>query len=80
MQRVGLADELDQPRPFTVFVPRQEYILDKLNPIEQTYLNSSFGKDDLSSILRYTVLKDPLYKSTFPAGKSTRKCSCPSLE
>ncbi|ORZ02849.1 FAS1 domain-containing protein [Syncephalastrum racemosum] len=73
MQRVGLADELDQPRPFTVFIPRQEHTFDKLNPIEQTYLNSSFGQDDLSSILKYTVLEGPLYKSAFPAGTSTHE-------
>ncbi|KAI7852291.1 FAS1 domain-containing protein [Circinella umbellata] len=72
LQKVGLSDKLNQPRPFTVFMSRQS-ILNPLNPIEKDYMVSQYGTEDLDRLLNYMIVDDVVYSNEFPSGKTVYK-------
>ena len=72
LQKVGLNDKLNQPRPFTVFLSRQS-VLNRLNPIEKDYMVSEYGTEDLNRLLNYMVVDDAVYSNEFPSGKTVCK-------
>lgn len=75
MKGIGLIDLVNQPRPFTVFLSRKS-VFNPFNDIEKTYITSQYGQDDLSRLIRYTVIDGLIYSANFPSGKTVRKFSC----
>lgn len=72
MEKAGVHNILNQPRPYTVFIPRQS-VLSKMNSIEQAYITSKYGEEDLTRLLKYMIVQDPLYGNTFPSGRTLCK-------
>lgn len=72
MEKAGVHNILNQPQPYTVFIPRHN-VLSKMNPIEQTYMTSKYGEQDLTQLLKFMIMHGPLYGYTFPSGKTLRK-------
>ncbi|KAI8377850.1 FAS1 domain-containing protein [Radiomyces spectabilis] len=69
LEKIGMHDLLNEGQPFTLFVPRDN-ILNQLATVEQQYLLSRYGKEDLGRLLKYMVVKGAVYAADFPNGKT----------
>ncbi|KAI7871666.1 FAS1 domain-containing protein [Spinellus fusiger] len=72
MKQLGIDTLLREARPYTVFVSRSD-VFSKFNKIEQRYITSVNGTEDLTKLLRYMVVEGVLYAKTFPVGTSSYK-------
>ncbi|KAL0087614.1 hypothetical protein J3Q64DRAFT_1637784 [Phycomyces blakesleeanus] len=72
LKRLGIDTLLNEARPYTVFVSRMD-VLSKFNAIEQRYILSEYGQQDLSGLVRYMVVEGALFADAFPVGESSHK-------
>lgn len=71
---------LQEKKPFTLFLTTSKTPLDKYNTIESTYLESTFGKDDLTTFFKYSIIdKKVIYMDEFTSGKTTCKYYYPFI-
>lgn len=72
MEKVGLDGLLGLEKPFTVFVSAK-YLLDRFKRVEQNYLTSVYGKDDLKHLLEYVIVPEAILFDGHSTGESTCK-------
>lgn len=68
----GLDSILSEHRPFTIFAP-ESAALARFNNIEEAYLKSEQGREDLQTVIKYHVHEGVLFSEEVPSGKSNRK-------
>ncbi|KAI8973486.1 FAS1 domain-containing protein [Mycotypha africana] len=68
--RTGVDEVINQERPFTAFVSKKN-ILDKFQDIEQKYLTSKYGLDDLKHIVQYLVIPKAIFLNNHSIGETT---------
>ncbi|KAI8639826.1 FAS1 domain-containing protein [Parasitella parasitica] len=73
MNSTDIIDLLRENRPFTVIVSKKENPLENFNTIETSYLESKYGKDDLSLFFKYAIIDKAIYIDEFNSGKTTYK-------
>ncbi|KAI8338344.1 FAS1 domain-containing protein [Chlamydoabsidia padenii] len=74
MDRVGLVHLINQHQPFTVFYSEQS-ILEPFNQVEQSYLLSTYGDEDLGKMLDYLVIRGDIYTDDFVGEKEYKTIS-----
>lgn len=67
-----LDEVISSKRPFTTFISAK-YILDRFNGVEQKYLTSEYGSNDLKQILKYLIITKPIYLDNHPVGETSCK-------
>ncbi|KAI9475398.1 MAG: FAS1 domain-containing protein [Benjaminiella poitrasii] len=69
MRKCQLDSLLERPESsFTVFVSAS-YLLDKFKKVEQNYLISQYGMDDLRRMVEYLIIPEPIYLYSQHVGK-----------
>jgi hypothetical protein len=71
MDRVGLIHLINQHQPYTVFYSEQS-ILQDFNDVEQSYLLSTYGDEDLGRMLDYLVIRGDIYTDDFVGEKECK--------
>jgi uncharacterized surface protein with fasciclin (FAS1) repeats len=64
MDKVDLAQLMNQHRPFTMFYSHQS-ILQSFNDVERSYLESEYGANDMRHILHYLIVPGDFYAKDF---------------
>ncbi|OBZ87104.1 FAS1 domain-containing protein fsc1 [Choanephora cucurbitarum] len=59
-KKAGLDNNLRQRHPFTIFVSAK-YLLDRFSHVEQSYLTSHYGQDDLKHALKYLMVPQAIF-------------------
>ncbi|KAI8887676.1 FAS1 domain-containing protein [Backusella circina FSU 941] len=69
-KKVRLDQLLESERPFTTFIS-SNYLLDKFNQVEKSYLLSEYGKQDFTNLLKFDIISQPIYMDKLTHGKYT---------
>lgn len=65
---------LQKNKPFTLFLTSSKTPLEKYNVIESSYLQSQYGKQDLSTFFKYSIIDNKvIYMDEFTSGQTTCK-------
>lgn len=78
MNSTDIIQILQSTKPFTIFLTTSTNLLDKFNSIESTYLTSTYGKDDLSTFFKYSVIDKAIFIDEFKSGKTTCNYEIPN--
>lgn len=73
MNSTDIIELLQKKEPFTVFLSTKKDPLENFNTIESSYLASEYGKEDLSTFFKYTIIDKAIYMDDFNSGKTTCK-------
>lgn len=73
MSTTEIVHLLQQKKPFTLFLTSSKTPLEKYNAIESTYLKSEYGKQDLFTFFKYSIIDKVIYMDEFTSGKTTCK-------
>lgn len=73
MVRTQVDKLLSKERPFTTFISAK-YLLDRFNQVENKYLKSPYGFDDLKQMVQYLVISEPVYFDSLEPGETSCKC------
>lgn len=73
MNSTDIIELLQKKQPFTVFLSTKKDPLENFNTIESSYLASEYGKEDLSTFFKYTIIDKAIYMDDFNSGKTTCK-------
>ncbi|KAI9254162.1 FAS1 domain-containing protein [Helicostylum pulchrum] len=73
MSTTEIVHLLQQKKPFTLFLTSSKTPLEKYNAIESTYLKSEYGKQDLFTFFKYSIIDKVIYMDEFTSGKTTFK-------
>lgn len=60
MYQMNIIDFIDQQQPFTVFYSKRS-LLTPFNDVEQNYLLSKYGDEDLNHLLEYLIIYGDIY-------------------
>ncbi|CAO3637353.1 unnamed protein product [Cunninghamella echinulata] len=60
MNQMNIIDFIDQQQPFTVFYSKKP-LLDPFQDVEQSYLLSKYGDEDLTHLLEYLIIYGDIY-------------------
>lgn len=74
MEKTNLDQLISQEKPFTTFVS-SKFLLDRFKKVEQNYLTSKYGDEDLKHILKYLVIPETIIFDRHSAGESTCKAA-----
>ncbi|CAO3642020.1 unnamed protein product [Cunninghamella blakesleeana] len=64
MYQMNIIDFIDQQRPFTLFYSKRA-LLTPFNNVEQNYLLSKYGDEDLNHLLEYLIIYGDIYSEQF---------------
>lgn len=56
-------------KPLTAFISKR-YLLDRFKQIEQDYLISHYGLEELQMMLKYTIISEPVYFDNIGRGET----------
>ena len=72
-KKAGLDNNLRQRHPFTIFVSAK-YLLDRFSHVEQSYLTSHYGQDDLKHALKYLMVPQAIFLNQHKQDETICKC------
>jgi hypothetical protein len=75
MEKTKVNQLIAHERPFTTFVSAR-YLLDRFSRVEQNYLVSKYGLEDLTKVVRHLVVSKAIYFDNYPEGENSCKLPC----
>lgn len=72
MEKTKVNQLIEHERPFTTFASAK-YLLDRFSRVEQNYLVSKYGLQDLTKVIKHLVISKTIYFDDYPEGESTCK-------